>query len=155
MWALQKWICNYGSHAEEAAPLLRWDIQTCSVSSKGHSRLSACSSLPGWWQILPQGTCPWSGTPAAISPRALPKAVHGHRSDTKACILTLQVIQLGELVHDGLAEQWVYALVSGGAPSSPGAPPVVRLLPDTAAARRLLTAARQAAPLLALQPGHR
>ncbi len=55
-------------------------------------------------------------------------------------MLIFQVIQLGELVHDGLAEQRVYALVSGGAPSSPGAPPAVRLLPDTAAARRLLAA---------------
>ena len=50
------------------------------------------------------------------------------------------MIQLGKLMHDGLAEQRVYALLSGGAPSSPGAPPAVRLLPDTAAAQRLLAA---------------
>ena len=30
-----------------------------------------------------------------------------------------QVIQLGELVHDGLAEQRVYALVSGARPPPP------------------------------------
>lgn len=43
-----------------------------------------------------------------------------------------QVIELGELVHDGLAEQRVYLLASAGDV------PAVQLLPDTAAARQLL-----------------
>jgi hypothetical protein len=44
------------------------------------------------------------------------------------------VIELGELVHDGLAEQRVYALVP------PGDARALQLLPDTPAARQLLAA---------------